>query len=99
MAKHYLIHLAFLAIILLVSGCGLSTGGDNGGEVTKANVSRVTVGMGIDEAKLILGPPTHHAEVLHLMEWGSADTPGPYIVLDYDKDTLEITRKKVIGMD
>lgn len=90
------------ALVLCVFlGCGSQTGSSSGdlGKVTKENVLKVTEGMSIDDAKLILGPPTKHTELLHIMEWGSAGTPGPWITLDYDKDTLKITRKKIIGMD
>ena len=101
MLPHRVVFLTFAVIVLFVAGCGAAGGGDDTGKVTKANVLKVTNGMSIDDAKLILGPPTHETklETYHKMEWGSPGISGLWIVLDYDKDSLKITRKKVIGMD
>ena len=70
MLPHRIVFLALSAIILFVAGCGATGGGapqgdsskvkeDDSGKVTKANILKVTNGMSIDDAKLILGPPTH----------------------------------------
>ncbi len=64
------LRLFFLATVcsILSVGCNSNSGttSEGTGSVTKANVLKVTDGMSIDDAKLILGPPTHHAEVLHI---------------------------------
>jgi hypothetical protein len=78
------------------SGTGSTTGSS---KLTKENVLRITEGMSIDDAKLILGPPTNDVSDLGYLEWGDLGKPGPYVNLEFDKDSLKITRKKVIGLD
>ena len=99
MLHHQGVLSTFIATIIFVVGC--SGGGDDTGKVTKVNVLKVTDGMSIDDAKLILGPPTREVKFggYLKMEWGDVATPGPFIEIEYDKDSLKITRKRVIGMD
>lgn len=76
-----------------VAGCS-----SQDGKVTKQNVLRVQTGMSVSDAKMILGPPTHESKVLNSLEWGKPG-PDPWIVIEYNPDTLVITRKNVIGAE
>ena len=90
-----------LGVGSFIAGCDqMDAGGaNNSSKLTKESILKVTDGMSIDDAKLILGPPTNDVSELGYMEWGNLGQPGPYVSLEFDKESLKITRKKVIGLE
>ena len=76
-------------------------GGSRLGKFTNENVLKLSEDMGIDDAKIILGPPTKDAEAVagRYAEWGDITTVGkPYVRLDYDSDTRKITAKRIVSL-
>ena len=90
--------LVMMALFLVGCDRGPGAGGSSLGKVTKENVLKVTEGTSIDDAVIILGPPTidKHGPIEGYSEWGNIIDGEPYVHLTYDPVTRKITRRSIL---